>query len=186
MTARKDGTLLYMSENTQPTRTAGSLDALVRSAATKTLHRLSRETVLMCGGMVSVEEWDAIKDVIAEEMDKLIAGEFTPAAGSGIGILRWYVVEGETGVTHQADGAKGLYTGVSRWHYSLKEARKELREWQRTRNGLHWARIVKIVETRKVLETKFPYHPVMKKRLKRKSPNPQAERPAEKETRDES
>jgi hypothetical protein len=86
-------------------------------------------------------------------------------------VRRWYVVEGETGVSWQAGGAKGLYTGVSQWHDSLKEARKELKEWQYERSGLHWARIVEIVETRTVLETKPPTHPVMRKPAKRKSPN---------------
>jgi len=45
---------------------------LVRRAAAKTLLRLKRETVLRPIGPICLEEWKACRDIISEEMEKVI------------------------------------------------------------------------------------------------------------------
>lgn len=45
---------------------------LVRRAAARTLLRLKRETVLRPIGPICMEEWQCCRDIIAEEMTKLL------------------------------------------------------------------------------------------------------------------
>jgi hypothetical protein len=48
---------------------------LVRRAAARTLLRLKRETVLRPIGPISMEEWQCCRDIIAEEMTKLLPND---------------------------------------------------------------------------------------------------------------
>ena len=83
-------------------------------------------------------------------------------------VRRWYYVEGETGVSFGSwkPGESGIYTSVSQAVDSLKEAKKLLAEWHKARNGLHWARIVRLDETKTVMVAKRPTHPACKPKRK--------------------
>ena len=72
-------------------------------------------------------------------------------------VRRFYYIEGETGVGW---GPKpyGIYTAVGPVVNSLKEAKRLLAAWHKSRCGLFWSRIVRLDETKTVMATKPPNH----------------------------
>lgn len=103
-----------------------------------------------------------IKSTWSERTEKARAGSHQRM------VRRWYYVEGETGVSFgdHKTGEAGIYTSVTQALDSLKDAQRTLAEWQKSRNGLFWARIVRLEETKTVMVTKAPTHPVCKEKRK--------------------
>lgn len=104
-------------------------------------------------------------------------------------VRRWYYVEGETGVGYAGGKAHGIYTSVSQAVDSLRDAKRLMAEWQKSRSDLFWARVVRIDEARTVMTTKAPADGTLRAMktivnkftppgyTKRKSPNDGLQRP---------
>jgi hypothetical protein len=62
---------INLQETIAPVRSS----EIVRRAAARTLLRLKRETVLRPIGPICMEEWKCCRDIIAEEMTKLLPND---------------------------------------------------------------------------------------------------------------